>query len=130
MQRLKGMSIQWPAVFGVGMAADMDEQVKMDISMGIGPEVVKWVVCQAVRSSEQTQTGVKTPEELERTSDPVWPVLTRDTIFTMAEMPMFKFMMSNLKVCVERGGTMRMNFVAPSAFPHGDFMLPLLTKYF
>ena len=46
---LPGVSIQWPAVSGVGMAAAMDEAVQVDSKLSVGVDTVKQVVVQVVR---------------------------------------------------------------------------------
>jgi len=43
-----GLSVQWPGVSGVGMAASMDERVAIDSSMSIDVATVKRVVRQLV----------------------------------------------------------------------------------
>ena len=45
---LPGVSIQWPAVSGVGMAAAMDERVKFDDKLSVKVPMVKRVVRQVV----------------------------------------------------------------------------------
>jgi len=45
---LAGLSIQWPAVSGVGMAAAMDERVKVDKSLSVDVATVKKVLKQLV----------------------------------------------------------------------------------
>ena len=83
-----GISVQWPAVMGVGMAAAMNERVLIDESMSVNAEVVKWVVEKAVILGPGSQ------------SPSVWPVLTRDFVKGMAGISSLKFMMSTLKVRV------------------------------
>ena len=82
---LPATSVQWPFVSGVGMVGSVEQ---VDKKLSVSPEVVKWVVKTAVQKSLQSQDL------------PVWPVLTRDYVLTVAEMPTLKFMMSNLKVRV------------------------------
>jgi len=83
-----GISVQWPAVMGVGMAAAMNERVLIDESMSVNAEVVKWVVEKAVILGPGSQ------------SPSVWLVLTRDFVKGMAGISSLKFMMSTLKVRV------------------------------
>ena len=45
---LPGVSIQWPAVSGVGMAAAMDEQVRVDSKLSVNVRTVKQVVTQVL----------------------------------------------------------------------------------
>ena len=48
-RRLPGVSIQWPAVSGVGMAAAMDERVRIDdAKLSVGVQKVKQVVTQVL----------------------------------------------------------------------------------
>jgi acetyltransferase-like isoleucine patch superfamily enzyme/acyl carrier protein len=48
---LSGLSVQWPAVSGVGMAAAMDERVKVDKSMSVDVATVKKVLKQLITAS-------------------------------------------------------------------------------
>ena len=88
-----GVSVQWPALLGVAMAAAMDKQVQIDSSMSISAEVVKQVVTKAVISGPGSQ------------SPSVWSVLTRGSVQAMTGISSPKFMVCDLKVCVQCGGT-------------------------
>ena len=54
-QGLAAVSVQWPAVSGVGMAAAMDEGVKIDDKLSVGEGTVKQVVKQLFGSMQMAE---------------------------------------------------------------------------
>ena len=56
---LPGVSIQWPAVSGVGMAAVMDEQVRIDSKLSVNVRTVKQVVSQLLDMKVATRLAVQ-----------------------------------------------------------------------
>ena len=50
-QGMPGLSIQWPAVAGVGMAAAMDTRVQFDIALTINDKIVKHALCQLLSNT-------------------------------------------------------------------------------
>ena len=85
-QGLCGVSVQWPAVSGVGMAASMDERVGISDSISIDVRMVKQVVQQLVSSSRLD-------------GDPVQAVLPRGML-EVGAMPKQHFgsLLSSVKV--------------------------------
>jgi hypothetical protein len=51
-QGLPAVSVQWPAVTGVGMAAAMDAGVKIDSSLSVDDNTVRMVIAQLLRQVE------------------------------------------------------------------------------
>jgi hypothetical protein len=51
-QGLPAVSVQWPAVTGVGMAAAMDAGVKIDSSLSVDDKTVRMVIAQLLRQVE------------------------------------------------------------------------------
>lgn len=93
---LAGLSVQWPAVSGVGMAAAMDERVKVDKSLSVGVATVKQVLKQLVAA-----TGL---------SEPVQAVLPRGMLVEGAMPASVAPLTSSVKVRIDRP-----RIAAPSA---------------
>ena len=73
---LPGVSIQWPAVMGVGMAAAMDESIRVDSSECVDARTVKQVLHQLLD-----------PNEFPEMANPVRAVVPRSILETFVSVP-------------------------------------------